>query len=463
MQLFSYHLVKTNRYRPINRDKSRLLGNFSKFNMSIPSVLFVFTCILSVSIQLADSTTLNVTFDTPKVIEMWINNERVVNFSLFQTSNDDRVVEIRIKSSVPEVVQITPQQLLCTEGWETVYNGSFVIRAKSVARTEVTVVGITKNSALLESESLIVRVARNTQWITYWFDISVAVMVSLSYVHMGLTISTKTIGNILKRPVAPVVGFLCQFLIMPVTAYLAGQWLFDNDVLRIGLFIYGCCPGGGTIWTIILKGLIPMWMLTLGKKLFKNTWKIPIKNLVVSLVSMIVPVAIGLVVQYLFPKLQRTAIRLLLPLTLIMTIYLCLLGLFAYLDIFKMITWQIASASLLNVCLGFLIAIIVSKLMAFSTEDTIAVAVDTGVQHAGIALVLISFSFPSFADANLAKVVPITAYALTPCPLFLAFITQRIYGAFFKTTDDKMADSPDEKTQIDPNYSQNANYSTFRA
>ncbi|XP_067125656.1 ileal sodium/bile acid cotransporter-like isoform X2 [Centruroides vittatus] len=457
MRLFSYHLVKTNRYRPINRDKSRLLGTFSNFNMSTPSALSVFTCILSVSIRLSASTTLNVTFDAPKVIDLWENDERVVNFSLFRTSNDDGVVEIRIKSSAPEVVQIAPRRLLCTDRWQTVYNGSFVIRAKSVARAEVTVVGVTKNSALLESESLIVRVARNTRWITYWFDISVAVMVSLSYVHMGLTVSTKTIGSILKRPVAPVVGFLCQFLIMPVTAYLAGQWLFDNDVLRIGLFIYGCCPGGGTIWTIILKGLIPMWMLTLGKKLFKNAWKIPIKNLVVSLFSMIVPVAVGLVIQYLFPKIQRGALRLLLPLTLIMTIYLCLLGLFAYLDIFEMITWQIASASLLNVCLGFLVAIIVSKLMAFSTEDTIAVAVDTGVQHAGIALVLISFSFPSFADANLAKVVPVTAYALTPCPLFLAFIAQRIYGAFFET-----ADSPDEKTRIDPNYSQNANYSTFR-
>ena len=36
---------------------------------------------------------------------------------------------------------------------------------------------------------------------------------------MGIDIDIKIVGKVLKRPIGPVIGFLCQFVFMPLCAY----------------------------------------------------------------------------------------------------------------------------------------------------------------------------------------------------------------------------------------------------
>ena len=62
-------------------------------------------------------------------------------------------------------------------------------------------------------------------------------------VNMGCELDPSIIKEVFKEPLGPVVGFISQFVIMPVSSYFAG-WLVSGDKLfRLGLFIMGCCPG----------------------------------------------------------------------------------------------------------------------------------------------------------------------------------------------------------------------------
>ena len=107
------------------------------------------------------------------------------------------------------------------------------------------------------SAHLPVIVRRGQSLISKVFIYSVAILVSLTYVNMGCALDLKVVGSVLRRPIAPSVGLLSQYLIMPVAAYFLGLWLFSDAMhLRLGLFIFGCSPAGGAsnMWTVLLRG-----------------------------------------------------------------------------------------------------------------------------------------------------------------------------------------------------------------
>ena len=82
---------------------------------------------------------------------------------------------------------------------------------------------------------------------------------------MGTQISFSSVMSIVKQPVGPLIGFGCQFLMMPLIAYgLIITFLPANDIadklIRLAFYACACCPGGGksTFWTIIFNGNLNM-------------------------------------------------------------------------------------------------------------------------------------------------------------------------------------------------------------
>merc|ERR1712135_66025 len=112
---------------------------------------------------------------------------------------------------------------------------------------------------------------------------------------MGCTLDMDVVKETLKRPIGPSIGFCCQYLFMPLVVIvhclmlqcafaLAKIYFADNVALQLGIFVTGCCPGGGglNMWTLILGGnlhlsitmtclstlaafiMMPIWTTTLG-------------------------------------------------------------------------------------------------------------------------------------------------------------------------------------------------------
>jgi sodium/bile acid cotransporter 3/5 len=100
----------------------------------------------------------------------------------------------------------------------------------------------------------VVRKDTNLQLI---FTVVVGVLVSINNINMGCFIDLEKIKSVLRKPVAPVIGFACQFLFMPLASFAIGLLLFpDNISWRLGLFVLGCCPGGtaSNFWTLLFDG-----------------------------------------------------------------------------------------------------------------------------------------------------------------------------------------------------------------
>lgn len=135
-----------------------------------------------------------------------------------------------------------------------------------------------------DQASMEVSVVRERDLKAKLFSYSVALLISIAYINMGCALDLQVVKETLKRPIGPAIGFVSQFVAMPLIAFVLG-YAFKSPVMRLGLFITGTSPGGGAsnIWTLMFGGnlnlsvtmtaistfaaffMMPLWTFSLGK------------------------------------------------------------------------------------------------------------------------------------------------------------------------------------------------------
>ena len=70
------------------------------------------------------------------------------------------------------------------------------------------------------------------------FGYSVAVLISLVYINFGCALDLKVMKEVLRRPVGPAIGFVSQFVFMPLISFLLGYvFPHSSPEMRLGLFV----------------------------------------------------------------------------------------------------------------------------------------------------------------------------------------------------------------------------------
>lgn len=336
------------------------------------------------------------------------------------------------------------------------WNGTFTVKGMFLGFVDIRLKTKEKfNDSNVEDKETVhvlkASVIRKEGMLSKVFIYSVAVLVSLNYINMGCALDLSVVKTVLVKPVAPILGYLCQFLVMPLVAFGVGKLLFpDSKVLQLGLFTFGCSPGGGAsnMWTVLLNGnlnlsitltfistacalfMMPFWLFTLGRSLFHGSIsKLPYQNIFTSLISMVVPLGIGLLMQRYIPRTAKFCRRIIAPASILMILYIIVFGTYANLYMFKIMTWEIILAATMNVWIGFLVALIVAKVFRQNLEDVIAISIETGVQNTGISIVLLGISLNQ-PSGDLASVVPVAASIMTPIPLLCALFIKKMYHCY---------------------------------
>jgi len=62
-------------------------------------------------------------------------------------------------------------------------------------------------------------VVREERTIDSVFTASVAILVSILYINFGCAMNWNVCRDTLKRPIGPIIGFFCQFLVMPLVCH----------------------------------------------------------------------------------------------------------------------------------------------------------------------------------------------------------------------------------------------------
>ena len=103
------------------------------------------------------------------------------------------------------------------------------------------------NESHVESDVFEVPVSRTvtSNTIALVFQRIMTVSLAFAMLLMGCELKFEIVKSYLMRPLAPLAGMVCQYICMPVMAYLIGYiFLSDNIYARYGLILVGCSPGG---------------------------------------------------------------------------------------------------------------------------------------------------------------------------------------------------------------------------
>lgn len=77
---------------------------------------------------------------------------------------------------------------------------------------------------------------------------------------MGILLDTDSLIKIIKMPIAVIIGFLSQYVLMPLLSYAFIKIFNLPPIESLALFIYGCSPGGSASnnWTVMFNGDIDL-------------------------------------------------------------------------------------------------------------------------------------------------------------------------------------------------------------
>lgn len=175
--------------------------------------------------------------------------------------------------------------------------------------------------------------------------------------------SLSTIKDIMRRPVGPAICFVGQFLFMPLAAYGLGLALFPNaHEMALGLFFTGISPGGGAsnMWTLLLGGninlsvamttisslaafaMMPLWIFTLGQVIFDRAeLGVPYQRISSMAAGLLIPLAIGLLIQRFMPRTTKVLVRILKPLSLVLILFIVIFAIITNFYIFQLFSWQV--------------------------------------------------------------------------------------------------------------------------
>ena len=241
---------------------------------------------------------------------------------------------------------------------------------------------------------------------------------------MGLTLSKDDFRILISRPVDMLIGVTAQYLLMPIIAWAVAKTFNLPHPAAVGLLLVGCCPGGvsSNIMSFLCKGdvafsvgmttattllapiLTPLLMLHLaGENVDVNALGMFKSILIVT----ILPVALGFALNAAFNKSDRfTEVKKTLPGVAVIGLA-CIVGGVVSAHGQKIVTSGIVifAAVLLHNTFGYISGYIMGLFAKFSNAKRRTIAIEVGMQNAGLATVLSAKHFPAMPEAAIASAV----------------------------------------------------------
>ncbi|XP_028971325.2 ileal sodium/bile acid cotransporter-like isoform X2 [Esox lucius] len=179
------------------------------------------------------------------------------------------------------------------------------------------------NATRCSGTSCLVSASHYNEVLNKILRIVMTVMVALVMFAMGCNVEARKLWEQLRKPWGIAIGFLCQFGIMPFTAFALSLAFNVLPIQAMVVIIMGCCPGGSssniiaywldgdmdlsismtTCSSILALGMMPLCLL-----IYTSVWtsadtiQIPYQSIGITLVSLLIPVGLGILIKSKFPN-----------------------------------------------------------------------------------------------------------------------------------------------------------------
>ena len=238
---------------------------------------------------------------------------------------------------------------------------------------------------------------------------------------MGLTLKAEDFKIVFSRPKEVIIGFLAQFALMPLIAYVLIKVFALNPELAVGVILVGTCPGGtaSNVITYMAKGDVALSVgMTIVSTIFApfltplftqiyigEMVDVNILDMFFSIVKVVlIPIILGLLVNKFFGNFTQKIVKLLPAVSTlaIATIVAAVVSASSekLLNALNTSALIIVVVILHNLC-GFAAGYAVGKLLKLQDLKCRALSIEVGMQNSGLAAGLAAAHFAQYPLATI--------------------------------------------------------------
>ncbi len=235
---------------------------------------------------------------------------------------------------------------------------------------------------------------------------------------MGLTLNLQDFKIVFSRPKDVIIGCLAQFTVMPLLAWALASLFRLDEALALGVVLVGCCPGGtaSNVFTYLAKGDLALSVGMTGVSTVLApfltpllTWALAGKSVDVDVASMflsilwvvILPIVLGLLVKWLWPKMTEKATDYLPAFSSIAIAMIVAIVIAA--NAGKLLAGGliiVVVVMLHNIC-GLSMGYLIGRLLGLSEPKKRAISIEVGMQNSGLASSLATIHFAAYPLATI--------------------------------------------------------------
>ena len=258
---------------------------------------------------------------------------------------------------------------------------------------------------------------------------------------LGLTLKGKDFLLVLHRYKAVVAGMIGQLVVLPALAWLIASVMGLNPIFTIGLVLIACCPGGSSsnIFSMLAKGdvalsvsltaisslitlitvpIIMQWVTSSVGEASNIT--LPVGNLLMqNVVTMLLPILLGIGVRHWWPKAAASIERVLSKLAFPALMLLAGVFFVQHRATIAENLMSLGSAVTVLLLCAIALAALLGVLFRLNTQERRTINIEVGMQNAAQAIAIASSPFV-FNDGRFA--IPAILYALMMNLVLLCYV-----------------------------------------
>ena len=243
-----------------------------------------------------------------------------------------------------------------------------------------------------------------------WTTSYTSVFLGVAMFGMGLTIKMDDFKRVFSRPKEILIGFVAQYTIMPVIAWILCQLMQLPTDLALGVILVGCCPGGtaSNVITYIAGGDVALSVgMTIVSTLaapvmtpflvyiLAGAWvEVSFWAMVLSVVKVIlIPVLLGILLRTLAGE-HVDKVSDVMPLISVVAIVMIIGGIVAV-NAEKILNCGVLVLGVVaihNFC-GMMLGLLAAKIFHVEYTRATAIAIEVGMQNSGLAVSLAAANF----------------------------------------------------------------------
>ncbi|XP_060947984.1 hepatic sodium/bile acid cotransporter [Limanda limanda] len=243
-----------------------------------------------------------------------------------------------------------------------------------------------------------------------------ASMLCIVMVSVGCTIELFKIKMHIMKPKGLVIALLCQYGVMPFTAFCLAKAFQLTDMRALVILICGCAPGGNlsNVLTLALKGdinlsivmttcsmflalgMMPLLLLIYCQGFPHLQEALPYIGIIIALCLLVIASGVGILINFYRPKYAKIVKKVgfsLAAACLLACIVICAME-FSF---WKIVTPPLLVSAALMPLIGYTVGYLISSLCRLSQPERRTVAMETGCQNSQLCTALLKNAFPPAA------------------------------------------------------------------